>query len=82
MKYQVFVISKGAETILLDTDSRQEAKEKYLSMGQGRVRIDGNTLRLHEAEKRFGVPRVCPAGPRYKYKGEGLRSLTANIFET
>lgn len=58
MTYQIVRSENGRETILLDTDSRREATNFYLDCQRKhnavRIRVDGETLLIHEADEFAG----------------------------
>lgn len=50
MRYQLLQISNGVEKILLDTDSKREIRERFYYDGLFRIRVDGKTLLMYQAE--------------------------------
>ena len=51
MKYQLLQIRQGVETILLDTDSKQEIRDHYDRGDMMRIRVKGRTLLIFQAEE-------------------------------
>ena len=50
MKYQLLQIREGKESVLLDTDSKQEIRNHYDRDDMLRIRVDGQTLLIFQAE--------------------------------
>lgn len=50
MKYQLLQIRQGVETILLDTDSKNEIRKHYHWYGLCRIRVEGRMLLIFQAE--------------------------------
>lgn len=50
MKYQLFQINAGKEKILLDTDNARLVKAIFDRDAKQRIRIDGKTLLIYQAE--------------------------------
>lgn len=50
MRYQLLQIKNGKETVLLDTDSKQEIRNHYDRDDMLRIRVDGQTLLIFQAE--------------------------------
>ena len=50
MKYQLLQIKNGVERILIDTDSKQEIRNHYDRDDMLRIRVDGQTLLIFQAE--------------------------------
>lgn len=58
MKYEIYMIACGIETLVRQTDSYKAACVAYQSIaargGYARVRIDAKTLRICEADRLMG----------------------------
>ena len=50
MRYQLLQIREGKESVLLDTDSKKEIRERYARDDMTRIRIDGRTLLIFQAD--------------------------------
>ena len=50
MRYQLLQIKNGKETVLLDTDSKQEIRNHYDRDDMLRIRVDGRILLIFQAE--------------------------------
>lgn len=50
MKYQLLQIKNGVEHILIDTDSKQEIRDHYDRDDLCRIRVNGQTLLIFQAE--------------------------------
>lgn len=50
MKYQLLQISDGIETVLLDTDKEADIRKRYYHHDYVRIRVEGRTLRIFEAD--------------------------------
>ena len=50
MRYQLLQINNGEETVLLDTDSKQEIRNHYDRDDMQRIRVDGQTLLIFQAK--------------------------------
>lgn len=57
MMYQITVINCGVEHVLVETSSKKKAMKEYTKLvrsgGLVRVRINGNMLKILDADKRF-----------------------------
>lgn len=62
MKYEVFTVSCGIEKTLLKTDSIHAVRAAYLRIvnkqGFARVRVNGRTLPIIEADRLMGRQRA------------------------
>ena len=69
MKFEVYTITAGVESSILETNKRSEAVIMFLKMQQGerraRLRISGRQLTIVEADRYVLDTRRCCRGDRH-----------------
>ena len=76
--YEVIQISSGIESVLYATENKVKCVEYYVTAPYSRIRVDGRTLSIIEADKMVGKARMYAKRKAAQRKGYVLYTIVDN----